>query len=66
MQGTRPNPPSDRSRERIWLADHGKEYAGRWVALDGYRLIASGANAKHVFEEARRSGVVRPLVQRGS
>lgn len=61
--GLRRTTPIDRSGEQHWLADHRKEYAGHWVALDGYRLIASGVNAKEVFEEARRSGVARPLVQ---
>ena len=53
--------PIDRSRELHWLADHRKEYASRWVALDGYRLLASGANPKEVFAAARKSGVAHPL-----
>ena len=51
----------DRSREFRWLAEHRKEYGGHWVALDGDRLIASGAHAKPVVLAARRSGV-SPLI----
>ena len=47
--------PTDRSREFQWLADHRRGFAGKWVALDGYRLIASGDHAKDVFAAARRS-----------
>jgi hypothetical protein len=53
----------DLSRELKWLEAHGHEYAGQWVALDGDRLIASGVDAKAVFEAARRSGVARPLLE---
>ena len=53
--------PVDRSRELHWLADHRKEYAGQWVALDGYRLLASGADPKKVFTAAGKSGVPHPL-----
>jgi len=59
--GVRFTTPIDRSRELHWLDDHRKEYAGQWVALDGYRLIASGPNPKEVFAAARKSGVPHPL-----
>jgi hypothetical protein len=52
----------DRSREQQWLAEHSEEFAGQWVALDGNRLLSHGNNAHEVYEEARRSGVKRPLV----
>jgi len=52
----------DCSREMRWLAEHREEYAGQWVALDGERLLASGANAREVYDAARRSGVELPLV----
>ena len=47
--------PADRSREFQWLTDHRRGFAGKWVALDGYRLIASSDHAKDVFAAARRS-----------
>ena len=59
--GIRFTTPVDRSRELHWLADHRKEYTGRWVALDGYRLLASSDNPKEVFAAARKAGVPHPL-----
>jgi mono/diheme cytochrome c family protein len=52
----------DRSREQQWLREHGQEFTGQWVALDGNCLICHGANAREVYEGARKSGVKRPLV----
>ena len=62
--GARLKRPIDRSRELRWLTEHSKEYAGRWVALDGGCLIADGVDAKAVFAAARRSGSPRPLFLR--
>ena len=45
-----------------WIDEHRAEYAGRWVALDGDRLVAAGSNARGVYEEARRQGVEVPFV----
>src|SRR6185503_16307703 len=47
----------DYAKELRWLAEHQREYAGEWVALDGDRLITHGKNAKEVFAIARASGV---------
>lgn len=55
-------PEIDRSRELQWLAEHSREYAGQWVALDGERLLCHNASAREVFAAARQSGVERPLV----
>ena len=45
-----------RNREFQWLADHRQDYAGKWVALDGYQLIASADHARDVLAAARQSG----------
>ena len=45
-----------------WIADHALEYKGQWVALDGDRLIAHGANADEVFDAAEADGADLPLV----
>ncbi len=37
--------------ERIWLAANRHRYSGRWIALDGDRLLADGASAREVFAE---------------
>ncbi len=59
-----PVPYKDRSREYEWLKEHAREYAGQWVALEGDRLIAHGANAAEVFAAADASGVERPFLLR--
>lgn len=55
-------PLFDRTREMRWIGDNREEYAGQWVALDGGRLIAAGANAKAVFQAAKAAGLQRPFV----
>jgi hypothetical protein len=37
--------------EKTWLAEHRHEYRGRWIALDGNRLLATAACAKEVFAQ---------------
>lgn len=45
-----------------WLTEYRAEYTGRWVALDGCRLVASGNEAKSVYDQARAEGVIVPFV----
>ncbi len=45
-----------------WLAEHAREYAGQWVALDGDRLIAHGPDARAVYAAANADGAYLPLV----
>ena len=52
----------DMIREAAWLDEHCDEYAGRWVALDGDRLIISGASAKEVHAAAMAKGVGDALI----
>src|SRR3954466_2233292 len=59
-----PAEPLDGTSEQRWLAEHGREYAGQWVALDGDRLLAHGENARAVYAAVRDSGVSLPLVVR--
>jgi uncharacterized protein DUF5678 len=51
-------------QERAWIDAHRDEYLGQWVALDGDRLIASGADARTVYEAARAQGVEIPYIDR--
>lgn len=51
-------------QERAWIDAHRDEYLGQWVALDGDRLIASGADARTVYEAARAQGVETPYIDR--
>lgn len=62
-----PNPTTNvstaemRSVEMNWLAKHEAEYAGRWLALDGDRLLACGTDLKQVMIEAHAVGVADPF-----
>jgi len=59
-----PVPEKDRSREEKWLAEHSREYANQWVALEGDQLIAHSFNAAEVFATVKSLGVERPLFVR--
>jgi hypothetical protein len=48
--------------EQQWVETHRNEFAGKWVALEGERLLASGDSAKTVFRLALDTGAQRPLV----
>jgi|SRR5215475_629965 len=45
-----------------WINEHGKEYPGQWLALDGDRLLAHGADLAEVAAAARDAGVQFPLL----
>ncbi len=55
---------AEQGLEQQWLREHGPEFAGQWVALDGSRLLSHGRDARAVYESARASGVALPLVVR--
>ena len=57
-----PIPEPDPEPNMRWIKEHGAEYAGRWVALDGDRLIASGQTEREVASAARDDGAYLPLV----
>jgi hypothetical protein len=46
-----------------WLNENRQQYLGRWVALDGCRLIASGETAREVYSKAKADGVKTPFVE---
>ena len=52
----------DRSREMKWAAHPDPAYLGKWVVLDGDRVIASGCDGKLVCEEARGKGIGTPFL----
>ena|SRR6266545_842629 len=58
-----PIPMPDYKSALQWLADHAREYAGQWVALDGARLIAHGADHHKVFAAAKADGAYLPLIE---
>ena len=58
------DPSSKRVLERKWLAEHRADYGGKWVVLDGDRLVSVGTNGRDVYEEARRQGIKIPFLAR--
>jgi hypothetical protein len=36
-----------------WLAEHRREYAAHWLALEGSQLLASGKTAREVYDRVR-------------
>lgn len=46
-----------------WLQENREKYLGQWVALDGDRLVATGASAKEVYSKAKAEGVEIPFVE---
>ena len=59
-----PPESADRNRyeEQAWLRLHEREFAGKWVALQGSELISDGLHARAVLDSARAKGVQRPLL----
>ncbi|MBS1808380.1 MAG: hypothetical protein JST84_09330 [Acidobacteria bacterium] len=57
---------ADLSKEREWVRQHRDEYRGRWVVLDGDRLVghaATAAEATQFVEQARAEGVRSPYIK---
>lgn len=55
-------PYIDRSRELAWLAEHREEYRGKWVVLEGERLIGHGDDPRPIVDKARAEGIECPFV----
>ena len=51
-----------RAQHLAWLKAHREEYAGKYVALDGDRLVGSGSSIREAHEQARRGGVDHPFL----
>jgi hypothetical protein len=45
-----------------WLKEHQREYAGKYVALDGYRLVAEGRTFPETHQAALKAGVKKPFI----
>ncbi|MGH9939567.1 MAG: DUF5678 domain-containing protein [Blastocatellia bacterium] len=45
-----------------WINEHGNEYPGQWLVLDGDRLLAHGPDLAEVAAAARAAGVRFPLL----
>ena len=60
-------PPTDDDAERQrkqteWLKAHREEYAGRYVALVGDKLVGIGATIREAREQAKANGIAEPLL----
>ena len=53
----------DFSQTEEWLAQHRLNYIGKWVVLDGGRLIGSGNDPRPIVAQARAEGVSVPFVE---
>lgn len=51
-----------REQHLAWLKAHREDYAGKYVALDGERLVGCGASIRDAHEQARRAGVDQPFL----
>ncbi len=47
-----------------WIEENKEEYDGKWVVLDGDKLISHGKDAKTVYDEARAKGIKSPFLER--
>lgn len=52
----------DFSESRKWLQTNAQKYAGKWVVLDGKRLIGAGDEPVSLVEKARKEDVRIPFV----
>ena len=48
--------------EQEWLRNHWAEHVGRWVAIEGGRLLAEADTAREALESARASGYRSPFL----
>lgn len=47
-----------------WVDEHKEEFDGKFVVLDGDKLVASGTDSKAVYDEARAKGYKSPFLKR--
>ena len=50
--------------ERRWLEENSRQYSGRWVALEGDRLLATGSSAREVYAALKAVGISGSFVTR--
>ena len=53
----------DFTKSREWLKAHRHEYIGKWIVLDGDRLIGAGDDPRPIVAQARAAGVTQPFVE---
>jgi hypothetical protein len=53
----------DLSLSRNWLSKNQHNYIGKWVALDGDKLIAASKNPNELVKKVKQLGIKNPFVQ---
>lgn len=53
----------DFSKSREWLKAHRHEHIGKWIVLEGDRLIGAGDDPRPIVAQARAEGVTTPFVE---
>ena len=53
----------DAARSRKWLKQNSSKYIGKWIVLDGEKLIGFGDDPRPFVEQARKQGVKMPFVK---
>ena len=53
----------DFSKSREWLKAHRDEHIGKWIVLDGDKLIGAGDDPRPIVAQARAAGVTQPFVE---
>ena len=61
-QATRRVPIRDRHVEMAWAAAPDPRYIGTWVVLEGNQVIASGSDAKRLYDDVRNRGIDSPFL----
>lgn len=67
----KPRPTDKTWNERIekfhlamrWIDEHRQEFLGKWVCLDGDKLISYGEDAKQVYVEAKSKDIKIPFIE---
>lgn len=55
-----------RAERMDWLRKNREKYAGKYVALDGNRLVGTGKNIREAHEQAKENGIKSPFLIRVS
>jgi hypothetical protein len=52
----------DRSAEMAWADHPDPHYLGKWVVLEGSRVVASDSDPKRLYEEVLAQGISSPFL----
>ena len=53
---------SKRELSKKWISQNREAYQGKWVVLDGDKVISVGLNSREVCEEAKNKGIETPFL----